>query len=305
MKLEEQEETMNNILLEAGRGEVEVVEFLVGSRHYAINVLKIKGIVQIDEITALPSAPEEVAGLTEVRGELNTVIDLKVVLHKQKSEDYSKTLGLLCEFNDTIIIFLVEHVVGIRRVKWSDIKQNNQIQEETLAIGTILIENIITVLLDFEAITIAAKIGKGYTEQSTLQIKGEARHKKIILVEDSRAIGEMSRCALMESGYENVKLFENGQEVKDYLTDLRDNYGEDFKDHVHLVVTDIEMPIMDGYTLTRWIKGDPMLQQIPVIIFSSLISRDLEHKGEEVGADIQISKPSIKELVRIVTKILG
>lgn len=297
---------MSEILLQTGTGEVEIVEFIINGKHYGINVLKVKGIVPVHEVTPLPKSPEEIAGIANIRGEMNTVIDLRVVLHKQKTTDYSKVLGLLCEFNESVVVFLVDKVEGIKRVKWEEIKQNNELRKDTLSIGSILSGETIIMLLDFESIAIAAHIGRGYEREQELisQENTVQRYEHIVLAEDSRAIREMLRCTLSEAGFNNVKLFPNGQEAKEYIFGLKEKLGEKFTEKIDILITDIEMPILDGYTLTKYIKEDDMLKQIPVVIFSSLITEEMQHRGKSVGADVQISKPSMKALVEVITDLL-
>ncbi|ONI44699.1 hypothetical protein AN641_06135 [Candidatus Epulonipiscioides gigas] len=291
---------MSDILLNAGTGEVEIVEFIVHEKHYAINVLKIKGIVTIDEVVPFPNTKEEVAGLTNVRGEMDIVIDLGFVLHKVHTPDYKKALGLLCEFNETKVVFLVDQVNGIRRIGWNDIKQTTNIRAETLSVGSLMLDETIIILLDFETITINAGIGNMWEPNKAVDDQNEFKTERLMLVEDSKAIREMLRCVLEESGYKNIKLFENGKVAKDYVFSLKEKYGSNFKQKLSLVVTDIEMPILDGYSLTRAIKEDDILRELPVVIFSSLITEELQHKGREIGADAQLSKPSMKELVRVL-----
>lgn len=295
---------MSEILLKAGTGELEIIEFMVDSKYYAINVLKVKGIVQIDNITPLPQMTGAVAGLTNIRGDMNTVIDLRQVLHKKSTADYTKSLGLLCEFNETIIVFLVDRVEGIKRIMWEDIKQTNQVQEDTLSIGSILDNEKIIIMLDFESITIASHVGQGYEVRTETLGEVVEKTQPIIVAEDSKAIGEMVKCALVEAGYRNVTLFHNGQEAKDYIFELKARWGERFKEKASLLITDIEMPMLDGYTLTKSIKEDEVLKSLKVIIFSSLITAELRHKGETVGADLQISKPSMKGLIKVVDQLV-
>ncbi len=295
---------MSEILLNAGTGEVEVVEFIVNNKHYAINVLKIKGIVTIDEVTPLPNATEEVAGLTNIRGDMDVVIDLSYALHGKRTEDYKSNLGLLCEFNETKVVFLVDQVEGIRRISWNDIKQTNNVRQDTMSIGSLMIDGTIIILLDFESITIKAGIGNFYDGSGNTGTAIQ-RSQKIVLAEDSKAIRAMIKCVLEEAGYHNLKLFENGKEAKDYLFGIKEMHGHKFRQEVDLVITDIEMPILDGYSLTRSIKEDSTLKELPVIIFSSLITEELQHKGEEIGADAQLSKPSMKELVKLVNMFFG
>lgn len=109
---------------------------------------------------------------------------------------------------------------------------------------------------------------------------------------------------LTRAGFMNLKFFDDGQEALDYIELLLDKKGEDFMDDIDLLITDIEMPNLDGHSLTRRIKEHKVLKNLPVIIFSSLITSDLLHKGEAVGANAQMSKPEIEELVRVIDEIL-
>lgn len=298
---------MSDILLETGTGEVEILEFIVNKQYYAINVLKVKGIIQLEKIVPIPQASEEIMGITNIRGSMNIVIDLQKVLHDKKTENVSDKLGLLCEFNGTIVVFLVDKVKGILKVIWEEIEQTTQANQDVLMIGSILREDRIIILLDFEVITMNAQLGQGDGKQSELIGRSSKKQKeaKLVLVEDSRAIREMLRCSLQEVGYVNVKALANGKEAYDYILSLKDKLGKAFTDEIDLLITDIEMPMLDGYTLTRKIKEDETLNVLPVIIFSSLISKELMHKGEAVGADMQISKPSVKELVEVVDKMMN
>ncbi len=215
---------MSDILLNAGTGEVEVVEFLVNDKYYAINVLKIKGIVTIEEVTPLPNSKEEIAGLTNIRGDMDIVIDLSYVLHGIHTSDYKKSLGLLCEFNETKVVFLVDRVEGIRRISWGDIKQSTNVRHDTMSIGTVMIDGAIILLLDFESITIQAGVGNTW-ESGTDTATVTPKEQRIVLAEDSRAIREMLRCVLEEAGYNNLKLFENGHDAKNYLFDVKEKLG--------------------------------------------------------------------------------
>ena len=109
--------------------------------------------------------------------------------------------------------------------------------------------------------------------------------------------------ALHKSGYVNTKMFSNGQELWDYLNTLRGNDRLD--ELVSLIITDIEMPQMDGHRLLKLIKETPAYKDIPVIIFSSLINEEMRRKGEQLGADAQLSKPEIGQLVAAIDKLVG
>lgn len=298
----------NNILLETGNGELEIVEFLVNQKHYCINVLKIKEIVQLESITPIPGEKPEIAGKAVVRDMMVTVVDLNRLLEKKETPSYSNCLGLLCEFNQSIVVFLVDQILGIRRVKWTELEKPDYIGEETLVVANVLIEGIILMLLDFEKILISlgTKDENSYFKRdNSIEFNQKRSKMKLVMADDSRTVRTLLKDTLNEAGYTDLTFFNDGLEVYEYLTGLKASLGEQFDNKVDLLITDIEMPAMDGYTLTRKIKEDGVLRKLPIIVFSSLITNDLFHKGKNVGADVQISKPEIGQLVTTIDRLLG
>src|SRR5690606_5367467 len=133
--------------------------------------------------------------------------------------------------------------------------------------------------------------------------KRERSEKRIVIAEDSPLLRKLLNDTFNEAGYSNLEFFENGKDAYNYLESIAQT-GTDVSNVVQLVVTDIEMHQMDGHHLTKKIKSNTNLQKLPVIIFSSLITDDLRHKGEEVGAEGQISKPEIAELILRMDKLI-
>lgn len=297
----------NNILLETGTGEVEIVEFLVNEKHYCINVLKIKEIVSLQNIIPIPGERAEIAGKSVIRDMMVTVVDLHMMLEGKKAPSYNNCLGLLCEFNQTTVVFLVDQILGIRRVKWSQLEKPNHVNDETLVVANILIEKIIIMMLDFERMLILispSDQNKYYNKDSTM-IYDEKRSKiNLVLADDSRTIRALLKETLTSAGYTNLTFFDDGQAAYEYLITIKEKFGENFKGKVDLLITDIEMPAMDGYTLIRKLKQDPIMNELPTIVFSSLITKDLHHKGEVVGANDQISKPEVGKLVGVVDSLV-
>lgn len=296
----------NNILLETGTGELEIVDFLIKGAHYSINVLKIKEIIKLTDIVPSPGSPGAIAGKSSVRNQLVSVIDLRMVLHQEKTPDYDQTIGLLCEFNQTTVVFLVDEVLGIKRIKWDQLNNTDVISNTALVVGTILIDETIITLLDFESIVLSLSPKNTYYNSfpSTDELN-QKRHKvNLVLADDSKTVRAMLKDALSGSGYNHLTFFNDGSSAYDYLSEIKAEQGMDFGKQVSLLITDIEMPIMDGYTLTRKVKEDPILNTLPIIIFSSMITDDLYHKGKQVGAEAQISKPSLKKLVAIIDELV-
>ena len=292
-----------NILLETGTGEVEILEFIVGGKHYGINVIKVKEVLEIDNLTKLPLTHPSVAGLTLSRGEVLTLVNLKYVLDRQEEVKENSNV-IICEFNQTKVGFIFDDMEGIHRISWKDIKKPEHMSSNDLVIGNVVFNNRIILLLDFEKIVTDINPEVGITDSKMADITSQDRsHVKLVLADDSALIRELIKNTLTKAGYRDMKFFNDGEEALTYLTKLANEKKERFVEDVHVMITDIEMPQMDGHTLTRAIKEHNVLSKLPVIIFSSLITPDLRHKGEAVGADAQMSKPQIGRLVEMIDEL--
>lgn len=295
----------DGILLESGTGELEVIEFKVGTEHYAINVVKVKEIIEVDKVIKVPTAPPEVPGITSIRGEVITLIDMKYVLENVKKEVLKKSMTLLCEFNQLKVAFAIDEVLGIHRINWNQIQKPDTLIDNTLVIGNIELGEKILMLLDFEKIVMDISPSSGINVGRLEDIPERDRSdSKLVLADDSPMIRKVLDDVLSQAGYTNLKFFNDGQQAYDYIHAMAEAKGTAFRDEIDLLITDIEMPMMDGHTLTRKIKEDRVTKSLPIIIFSSLITGDLKHKGESVGANAQMSKPEVGELVKLVDELI-
>lgn len=294
------------ILLETGTGEVEILKFKVNGKHYAINVVKVREILQLGDTAKVPNANSAIMGLTLVRGEVVTVIDLQQVLENKAYADTENKMTLLCEFNQIKVAFCVDEVLGIHRIRWSDMNKPDELLDQSLVIANINLEGKIYMLLDFERIVVDISPQTGITVDRMKHIERKDRSKHLlVLADDSPMIRRVLSDTLTLAGYTNMRFFNDGQEALDYFKDLAERKGSDFNQEAHLLITDIEMPRLDGHTLTRRIKEHKILANLPVIIFSSLITSELRHKGEAVGANAQMSKPEIAQLIEMVDLLLN
>lgn len=293
------------ILLETGTGELEILHFTVKGVHYAINVVKVKEILHVNNISKVPNAHVAVPGISLIRGEVITIVDMTMVLEKEPSPNINKSMILVCEFNQLKVAFAIDEVLGISRIKWEQISKPSEITSNTLVIGNINLSNTIVMLLDFEKIVMDISPSTGITEARMVDITKKDRSKiKLVLADDSPMIREVLKNTLQKAGFTELRFFDDGKQALDYITKTKALFGEDFSKEFHMLITDIEMPQLDGHTLTRAIKEDPILKKLPVIIFSSLITGDLRHKGEAVGADAQLSKPEVGNLVELIDAIM-
>jgi len=290
----------NDILLESGTGEVEILEFIINSKYYAINIIKVKEVIHANNLTKLPESHPAIAGLTLYRDKIITLIDLKYVLEKKHKSEIESTI-ILCQFNKIEVAFSIDSIVGVHRIKWEQITKPDDISINSLVIGNIVIDKKIILLLDFEKIVTDISPSTGISEEKIVDIAYKDRSNvKLVLADDSPLIRRLLKDTLLKAGFKSLKIFDDGKQVLDYLLNLVDQKKDTFMEDVHVLITDIEMPQMDGHTLTRKIKEHNILKKLPVILFSSLITSDLKHKGDAVGANAQLSKPEIGELVTCI-----
>lgn len=296
----------DEILLESGTGELEVIEFLVEGIHYAINVVKVKEIIEMpmETLTKIPDSKKEIMGLILCREEILTLIDLKYILTRMTTKKIGSKV-IVCEFNKIKVAFNIDDIIGVHRIKWNEIRKPDDLSNNSLVVGNILLGEKVIMMLDFEKIVtdIAPKCGISANRLVEVHYKDRS-NIKLVLADDSALIRSLLKDTLTKAGFKNLRICDDGQEAFDYLKSLEERLGEDFIKEAHLLITDIEMPQMDGLTLTRKIKEDIVLKKLPVVIFSSLITDELRHKGESVKADAQLSKPEIEELVEVVDKLI-
>jgi two-component system chemotaxis response regulator CheV len=298
-------EKKDGILLESGTGEVEILHFIVAGEHYAINVVKVKELLQIENVSKVPNSHPAVSGISLIRGEMISIVDLMYVLENRKNENVKTSMTLVCEFNKIKVGFAIDSVLGINRIGWNKIMKPDDITANSLVIGNINLNNQIIMLLDFEKIVMDINPNTGINLERIKDISIKDRsHIKVALADDSPLIRKVLLETLTSSGFTKLKFFDDGAQAYDYLLMLAEKRGDRFMEDIDLLITDIEMPQLDGHALTRRLKEHKILKKLPIIIFSSLITDDLLHKGESVGADAQMSKPEIENLVALIDKIL-
>ena len=295
------------ILLESGTNELEIMEFTVGGELFGINIAKIREIMRAQETKRMPNSHNFVEGIFKQRGEVITVIDLAKCLNIERSENKSHDIFILTHFNKLNFAFRVESVVGIDRVSWENIKKPDKViysGEDSVATAIAEYKDRLITILDFEKIIadISPETSITLDRLDELGDRVESQ-KKILVAEDSMMLSNLIIGFLHKSGYKNTVKFNNGKEAWNYLTEAKES-GLPISNYASCIVSDIEMPLMDGHRLTKLIKTDDELKDIPVILFSSLISDELRIKGQEVGADEQITKPEIVELVSIIDRLI-
>lgn len=301
-----------NILLESGTNELELLEFQVGDNNFGINISKVVEIMINQDVTPVPNSPEAVEGVFIPRDQLISVIDLHKVINTSHTST-GKEIFIICEFNRIHVAFHVTSVKGIQRISWSDISDPPAVSSGDssgaagLSTGVAKIDGRIIIILDFEKIVsmLNREAGLDVTGLDRLNRPGEdIGNKRLVVADDSKFLNKMISDSLVNIGFHNIVSFSNGQDAWEYVSSFKDKEG-DITDHISCVISDIEMPKMDGHRLTKLIKDDSVLKKIPVLLFSSLINEQMIAKGRSVGADGQFSKPQIKELISYLIDILS
>ena len=296
------------ILLESGTNELEILEFRVGNNYYGINVAKIKEIVPFKEPTPIPNSHPCIEGIFMPRDEIISIINLERSLNMVRTSGSTHTdMYIVTNFNKLNTAFHVHEVLGIHRVSWADIATPDATinsESTSIATGIIRLDNKLIVILDFEKIVsdISPETGLKSSDIDKMGTRGR-NNSPIIIAEDSPLLGKLICDCLFKAGYNNIDMHGNGLEAWNKLCKHRDSGKID--ENVACVITDIEMPQMDGHRLTKLIKDDPKLNHLPVVIFSSLVNEEMRRKGEALGANAQLSKPEIGMLVHEIDKLIG
>lgn len=302
------------ILLESGTNELELLTFLLGNQSFGLNVLKVQSIMQYDpsSLTKIPKSPHTLMGMLLYRDRTIPLIDLSAALDlKNRNDNNKKQIVIVTEFNNVVNGFLVDGVNRIHRLSWSSfVPLTTAIGNVSDSItGSIQIDGTEIMVVDLEYIlsVISPNLAISNISYETLNsTRSESREEvRIFFAEDSGIIRNNVIRILKKSGYGNVRDFDNGQKALDTLMEISnkvDTQGEE-DDLPHVVISDIEMPQMDGLTLCRKIKDNSKLKQITVIMFSSLINDQMINKCKSVGADSYITKPEMDKLVSMLDKM--
>ncbi len=300
------------ILLESGTNEMEIIEFFLGDQPFGINVQKLKEIVPYDAkaVTAIPDSPQSMLGTLLLRGNTIPLIDLKHHIRHQsvaEAAEGSRQVVLVCEFNNRINGFLVDGVNQIHRISWKDVQPMASYidQYRPRFTGSVSIDERDILIVDLECIIaeVDPETNMDYVSRSSEMTQEELRGTKaLMLAEDSAIIRDGIKRVLTSAGYTNLRLFDNGEDcmiaIKGLAAECRQE-GVPINDKLGLLISDIEMPRMDGLALCKMVKQEWQLD-VKVVMFSSLINEQMALKCESVGADGYCTKPQIPELVEMM-----
>ncbi|MDR1945756.1 MAG: chemotaxis protein [Desulfovibrio sp.] len=309
--------SQTNILLESGTNELEIVEFYIDEPdyrgHYGINVAKVVEIIRTQPATAMPQMrhPSVMGAFSHRDGKVVALVDLAVYLGKERPTT-SEAKIIVTELNGIVTAFLVSGVNRIHRLSWKDVEEPGEFLQNMSRYsitGVVRLENRVVFLLDIEHVVadIDPSLAMHLTSATgDAPLGGEVY--TVLHADDSGSIRNMVKRLLEKKGIFRIIQAVSGEDAWHMLEGMKKQAAADGKnigDLVQAVVTDIEMPQMDGLALCRKIKEDPILKRLPVALFSSIISQTLEHKGASVGADVQFTKPDLGTLSEKLTELIA
>lgn len=292
----------NGILTEAGTNEMELLVFRLGSTPFGINVAKVREIVQRSKTISIPFTPDTIEGSFKLRDEVLTLVNLwKCFDMEAEQSQQVEGMTIIVEFNQIRCGILVDKVERIHRLSWDKIQPPPQYLVDLGApiTGVSDIEEKVVLIVDFETIisdVLGVQSVSVAEDDQIVDIAVSSKDARILIVDDSSVVRKSLVQRLTQHGYENLTVCTDGQHAWDTINSQR-NGGDGLFD---LVLSDIEMPQMDGLHLTSKIKDDPELKDVPVVLFSSLITKDNFRKGVSVGANAQVSKPDSEGMMKAV-----
>ncbi len=295
----------HGILLESGTNELEILVFSIGQQRYGVNVAKVREVIEPVTVTRLPEAPPSVAGVFQLRDQVIPLVDLAVNLGVERSADAKDGVIIVMEFNSNRVGFRVDAVRYIHRVNVKDVEATPDLPglRDAPVTFVVQIEDALILMIDFEQIGFdIAGIELVADGSCDVEAIVDRKNCKLLFAEDSRTTRKIILTSMANAGYTNQIPCCNGAEA---VERLEQDLAENGSTTIDAVVTDIEMPQMDGLCLTRFIKENPRLRDIPVVILSSLVSPDNEKKCKAVGADLLITKPRIDHVVAAVDKLIA
>ncbi|MBQ3626630.1 MAG: chemotaxis protein CheV [Synergistaceae bacterium] len=285
----------------SGAKKWDVVIFTLGDEAYGINVDRIREILSWRGCRPIPTKIPSFIGITSIRGVLHPLIDLRVFLGTKDPLPLEQSKIMIVEFNNSKLGFLVDKVERIRQVNSDELDASKMRGVSLKWILYVLRKDERNILfLDYEAIIqeIAPQVEESMNaknnQNNNYEQLGNVEDFHILVADDSKLLRQQICDAIKETGFSSVYPVKDGAEAKELLLDKKENFD--------LLVTDVEMPLMDGVTLSETLRADKHTENMPIILFSSLmIKRMLDHL-EELNVH-HVLKPDIHALIDMIVAL--
>ncbi|GAA5132005.1 chemotaxis protein [Thalassotalea piscium] len=290
-----------------GQNRLELLLFkLVGRQRFGINVFKVREVMPCPRLTNLPKQDEFIKGVAHIRGQTISVIDLSKATGGREITDLTTAFVIIAEYNRSVQGFLVAGVERIVTLSWQDIMPPPEGAGKSSYLTAVTeIDNEMVSILDVEKILneinpVSTDLSEGVADLTV----GESIGERVIMIADDSTVARNQVKRALEPLGLTMMLAKNGQDALDQLKKVDETCTHSICEKVALLISDIEMPEMDGYTLTAEIKSNERLRKMPVILHTSLSGVFNNAMVEKVGAEDFIPKFHPDELATAVKKWL-
>jgi len=293
---------MDDKSLKVGSNEMELVDFRIFKQEedsiyegiYGVNVSKVREIIKIPHLTELPGTPDFIEGIFDLREVVIPVVNLAKWMGVREPDNiHNSSRIIITEFNNILIGFVVHEAKRIRRINWSDIESASFISsssgmDSSKITGVTKIENDnVLLILDLESVVQELGLYEPNTDTAPEQI---ATFSGLAMVlDDSTTARKIVKDALQKMGFHVVEAMD-GEEGLSKLNDLYETYGEKIADNLKIIISDVEMPKMDGFHFAALVKEDERFTKIPIVFNSSISDHFSEGRGEEAGGEAYLVK---------------
>ncbi|MDB2705006.1 chemotaxis protein CheV [Pseudomonadota bacterium] len=291
-----------------GQNRLELLLFTLDTDQlYGINVFKVKEAIPCPKLTRLPHSHPVIRGAAHTRDSTISIFDLSLGVGGRPVEDLSKSFVIITEYNRSVQGFLVSGIDRIINTTWSDIIPPPKVAGNSTYMTAITeVDGVLVEIIDVEKV-MAEVIGSDETVSDELvenYVSQNAENPPHILVADDSAVARKQVDRSMEQIGIKTTLVRDGKEALEQLKSWADS-GIDVSKHISLLVSDIEMPVMDGYTLTTEIRKDPRIAGVKILLHSSMSGTFNQNMVEKVGADKFIPKFSPDDLATTVQELIA
>ncbi|MDH5407729.1 MAG: chemotaxis protein CheV [Gammaproteobacteria bacterium] len=289
----------------AGENRMELLLFTLGSaQKFGINVFKVQEVIQCPSLTRVAHSNPVVRGITNIRGKTIPVMDLAKAIGKEAIENIDESFVIVAEFNQSVQGFLVGGVDRIVNMKWEDIQPPPAgLGKNNFMTAVTKVDDEIVEIVDVEKILAdLIQVSVEVSEETAAVTQREARPWRVMIVDDSSVARKQIQRTLEQMHIETVQA-KNGKEGLMMLQEMAAETNQ-ITDKIDVVISDVEMPEMDGYTLTIEVRKDDRLKDVPIILHTSLSGQFNLGMVKQVGANSFIPKFGAETLAAEVKSFL-
>ena len=302
--------------LKVGSNEMELVDFRIFKQEdnevyegiYGINVSKVREIIKLPKLTELPGTPEFIEGIFDLRSVVIPVVNLAKWMKIQEPQSAEKNSRvIITEFNNVLIGFIVHEAKRIRRISWADIEpasfmSNSSSVEGSKITGVTKIEgDNVLLILDLESVIQDLGLYEPDTQFTTSE--NENFSGLALVLDDSSTARKIVKEALVKMGFDVLEAMD-GKEGLEKLDELYELYGEDLSKNLKIIISDVEMPRMDGFHFAANVKEDGRFSKIPIVFNSSISDHFSENRGVEAGGEAYLVKFKASSFYNEVARIV-